>query len=104
MLVFNLTDRPIAYRNRTIPPEGQFDFKDMEFVPDRDKALEKSKILSFGSRPSWWRSSKPSALTVAQVEATKVRPVEAAIVLPVTDEVAVEEKVEFGFHKKKNRY
>lgn len=103
MLVFNLTDRPIAYRNRTIPPEGQFDFKDMDFVPDRDKALEKSKILSFGSRPSWWRSSKPAALTVAQVEAAT--PKTASLeVASFSTEVQLEERVELGYSKKKNRY
>lgn len=69
MLVFNLTNKPIVYRNRTIPAEGSFDYKDMGFVPDRDKALAKAKILAFGSRPPLWQSAEPAPMTTADAVA-----------------------------------
>ena len=69
MLVFNLTNQPIVYRNRTIPAEGSFDYQDMSFVPDRDKALAQAKVLAFGSRPSTWLSSQPAPMSTAQAVA-----------------------------------
>lgn len=54
MKVFNLTDQIVDYRGKVIPPYGSEEY-DITFIPDRDRALEKNGILSFGALPKWWR-------------------------------------------------
>ncbi len=92
MLVFNLTNRPLVYRKRTIPPEGSFDFKDLEHVPARDKALEQAGVLSFGSRP---KAKKPAKAVLPPVAAPVVLPPQPVVYkLEAFEELKVEEKVE----------
>lgn len=106
MLVFNLTNQPLVFRKRTIPPEGSFDFKDMTFVPGRDKALEQAGVLSFGSRPKGWKSAKAVPAPVTLVTLPPVMlidpvTVKEAVLEAPREEVKVEEKVDFGVKKKK---
>jgi hypothetical protein len=54
MKVFNLTDQRVDYRGKLIQPYGSEEY-DLTFIPDRDRALEKNGILSFGALPKWWR-------------------------------------------------
>lgn len=102
MLVYNLTTHPIVYRDRTLSPEGSFDFKDMKFIPERDQALVKAGVLSFGSRPKGWKPFKPAPPAAIPVP-TAVPVVQKAKAVETlsAEEVAVEEKVDFGVKKKK---
>jgi hypothetical protein len=59
MRVFNLTTKTVDYRGKNIGPNGSFeDYPDMTFIPDRDKALEGQRVLSFGKLPYWWEAEK----------------------------------------------
>lgn len=59
MRVFNLTEKPLDYRGRTIPPDGGYlDFPDMDFIPDRDLRLQQERILSFGRLPHWFETQR----------------------------------------------
>lgn len=75
MLVFNLTAQELNYKGRKIPPNGgslNYPELDKGFIPDRDRALEKKKVLAFGSLPYWWKLSqkvKSETLTRIQVNA-----------------------------------
>jgi hypothetical protein len=61
--VYNLTDQPLEYRGRTLPPlGGSFDFQELDsFVPDRDKELAKNKVVSFDTLPQWWKDQRRQA-------------------------------------------
>jgi hypothetical protein len=73
MLVYNLTQRPVVYKGKPIPPDGgSLEFGDMDFIPTRDRDLETAKILSFGSLPRWWTAAKASK--AAQVTAVVTKP------------------------------
>lgn len=68
MRVFNLTERYIDYRGKVLKPFGSDNYPDMDYVPTRDLALQKSKVLAFGSLPKGWvkpphvpRPAKPPA-------------------------------------------
>jgi hypothetical protein len=85
--VFNLTKSRLDFRGRVIPADGGFlDYPELDtFIPDRDKALARSGIISFGTIPPAWQAAKAQRI----VEAAK------AIVAPaqrpsikVSDEVA----------------
>ena len=55
MLVFNLTDKPLNYRGILLGADGgSHDFRDMEFIPNRDLLLERKRVLAFGTLPDWW--------------------------------------------------
>lgn len=55
MRVFNLTPKPLDYRGVQLAANGgSHDFRDMAFVPNRDRALVEKKILSFGNLPQWF--------------------------------------------------
>lgn len=59
MRVYNLTDRPIEYRGRTIQPSGGFvEFHDLTFIPDRDLKLQTDKVLAFGVLPTWFETKQ----------------------------------------------
>jgi hypothetical protein len=59
MRVFNLSSKTIDYRGKHISPGGGYeDYPDMTFVPDRDLALESSRVLAFGKLPNWWLVEK----------------------------------------------
>lgn len=59
MRVFNLTEKPLDYRGRTIPRDGGFiDFPDMTFIPDRDLRLQTERILAFGKLPAWFETQQ----------------------------------------------
>ena len=57
MRVFNLTSHPLAFRQKVIPPSGAFlEFPELDqFVPTRERALEKAKVIAFGTLPADWR-------------------------------------------------
>lgn len=55
MLVYNLTEAELNYKGKKIPPNGgSVNMPDLTFIPDRDRALESSKVLAFGKLPKWW--------------------------------------------------
>lgn len=89
MLVFNLTHSPISFRKRVIPPNGgSLEFPELnEFIPDRDKALEKAKVLSFGSLPKWWVSKKKEEAAKAAV-----KPALKNALVSISDSVEVQDK------------
>ena len=58
MLVFNLTQKDLIYRGRSIPPNGgslNYPELDKGQVPARDRKLEKAHVLAFGILPFWWK-------------------------------------------------
>jgi hypothetical protein len=73
MLVFNLTRGPVKYRRVQLPPNGgSFNFKDMTYVPTRDRKLVMAKVLAFGALPQWWIDKRNAELLGAQVNAEKM--------------------------------
>lgn len=110
MRVFNLTDQRVDYKGRTLPPYGSEEF-DLSFIPDRDRGLEKAKILAFGALPKNWHRPKPPpepvpAKMVAERTPEKTVQVWAAEKLEVAEEAKVEPKVEEKqeFFKKNKKY
>ena len=75
MLVFNLTDKTLVYRRRTLTPNGgSFNFLDLRVVPLRDQKLAQGKnaILAFGTLPPSWvlqQAQKKEAQQAAQKRA-----------------------------------
>ena len=70
MLVYNLLNQPLDFKGRTIPPNGgSVDFPGLAFIPDRDRELEKGRVLAFGSLPYWWlqqQAAKNSSVPVTE--------------------------------------
>ncbi len=54
MKVFNLTDKNVVYRGKTLKPYEAGDFPYLSYIPDRDMKLQHSKILAFGKLPKGW--------------------------------------------------
>ena len=74
MRVYNVSSKVISYRGKDLFPGASINFPELdEFLPDRDKELEKKKLLAFGSLPNWYLIDKE---TKAQKAAAK--PVPAA--------------------------
>lgn len=70
MLVFNLTDFPLIYRNRTLPANGgSYDFPELGLpLSDRDSKLVFKKVISIGALPKWFkRESKVEAVQTLPV-------------------------------------
>jgi hypothetical protein len=75
--VYNLTDKDLLFHKKSIPPNGgSQNYPELDppkgFIPDRDRELEKKKVVAFGTLPYWWKlqqSVKKGPLTRAQVEA-----------------------------------
>jgi len=73
MFVFNLTQHDVVYKGKKIPPNGgSLEFRDMDFIPTRDRELEAAKVLSFGALPRWWTSAR----------AAKTVPMTAVVIKP----------------------
>lgn len=101
MRVFNLTDQPLVYGGRTISPYGSEEVS-IDFIPNRDLALQKAGVLSFGSLPKGWSKPRPKpdpAPPVVPVEAPKTEAVEPPV--PERLDSAVLEKLDPSFKKKK---
>jgi hypothetical protein len=65
MRVFNLTEKALVYRRRTLPPNGgSFDFLDLRIVPLRDQklAIGPNAVLAFGNLPDWWLMNRQQKL------------------------------------------
>lgn len=97
MKVFNLTDKPIEYRGRSIPANGgSIEYADLSFIPNRDMRLVEKRVLSFGDLPNWWLSQraeqakKPAPKPAAQAQPVK-KPEKAYV--SVADKVAVQDEV-----------
>lgn len=83
MLVFNISDQDVVYRGHKLSANGGCrDFKDLTFVPDRDRSNTR---LAFGSLPQGWEPAKP----VVEEPVSKV-------VLAVSDEVKVSDDLKYG--------
>lgn len=83
MRVFNLTDQSLVYGGRTIAPYGSEEVA-IDFIPNRDLALQKAGVLSFGSLPKGWTKPqpKPSPLENPQVVKEVVAAFKAALDAP----------------------
>lgn len=106
MRVFNLTDQRVDYKGRTIAPYGSDEF-DLSFIPDRDRGLEKARILAFGALPKNWRRPQPPpepvpVKMVAERQAPKTVAVVATEEVKVSEDTAVKvEDRQEHFKKKK---
>lgn len=98
MLIFNLTQQPIEYRGRTIPPNGGSIDLPLTFVPDRDRKLEEAKKLSFGRLPGWWHLEQQMKTVLPPVAPAPRKTVRVA------DEPAVAEQVKPVFEKATKRF
>ena len=82
MKVFNLTSKPLDYRGVVLSPNGgSHDYRDMSYVPSRDRTLVEKKIISFGNLPQWWldeQDLKRHHMRMADKEA-KVLPLPTAV-------------------------
>lgn len=95
MFVYNLTQSPVVYKGKPIPPNGgSLEFRDMDFIPTRDRELETAKVLSFGSLPRWWKSK-----TAPKVEAAQPAPKQKVFITMETP-VDVTEKTMPSYKKK----
>lgn len=107
MRVFNLTDKSIDYRGKTMGPYGHSDHPDLvdlSMVPTRDLAMQKAGMLAFGVLPTSWKKPEPVAppappappakkVEVKLTEAVKVEATAAkAEVMPAPAEVKDESK------------
>lgn len=95
MKVFNLTDKPIEYRGRSIPANGgSLEYADLSFIPNRDMRLVEKRVLSFGDLPNWWLSlrAEMARKPAPKPAPTKAKPAEKAYV-SVADKVAVQDEV-----------
>lgn len=67
MLVFNLTASVLDFHGKPLAPNGgSANFPELDsFIPDRDKALEKARKISFRALPPWFgaptKEKKPKA-------------------------------------------
>jgi len=92
--VFNLTDKHVDYRGRTMPGYGMSEHADLKHVPDRDLALQDAGILAFGSLPKGWSKPEPvpeptpDELAMKEVPAKK-----ASDVVKLEETVKVEVKI-----------
>jgi hypothetical protein len=65
MRVYNLSERELVYKSKTIPPNGgSAEFPGLSFIPDRDKA---NKCLAFGSLPRGWKAKTVPVVVVKPV-------------------------------------
>lgn len=89
MIVFNLTDNPLQFHGKTIPANGgSVDIKGLKFIPDRDRKLEKDRVLAFGFLPRWFLVQQELKRLAAQVaDAKKGVDALAAVIQPVLKEV-----------------
>lgn len=105
MKVFNLTPQSLVYGGRTIPPYGSEEIA-VAFIPNRDLALQKAGVLSFGSLPSDWKKPEPKPDPVQQT-APVGEPIKAELNSPVVlretfpEEVQIADKLDMSFKKKK---
>lgn len=98
MKVYNLTNKHLDYRGKTMGPYGMSDHPDLKFVPNRDLAMAEAGMLAFGSLPKGW--SRPAPVpepTPAEVAAAAKKPVVMAKkpvdVIKVDETVKVEVKI-----------
>lgn len=80
MRVFNLTKQQVEYRGKIIPAEGSLDLG-ITFIPDRDRMLEKMRVLAFGELPSWYvlQRQVDESRQVMPVKLTVVEDVQAPV-------------------------
>jgi hypothetical protein len=95
--VFNLTDQTLVYGGRSIAPYGSEEVA-IDFIPNRDLALQKAGVLSFGSLPKGWSKPEPKPDPVRPVETPKAAPIEVPLLI---EEPAPQEKLDNSFKKKK---
>jgi hypothetical protein len=96
--VFNLTNKHIDYRGKTMGPYGMSDHPDLKHVPTRDLAMAEAGTLAFGSLPKGWKkpepTPEPTPAEKAAVGKKKVEPAKKAIDVVKLEETAkVEVKV-----------
>ena len=102
MKVFNLTDKPIEYRGRSIPANGgSLEYADLSFIPNRDMRLVEKRVLSFGDLPNWWLSMRAEKQKISAPPPKPVQKASVSVVEKVTvrDEVKFEPKTEKQYRK-----
>lgn len=70
MRVYNLTNKEFLFRKQSIPPGGGYrDYPELDSgIPEIDRPLVESKMLSFGSLPpSWNKRSKVSKKATSEL-------------------------------------
>lgn len=79
MKVFNLTDKHIDYRGKTMRAYGSEEYPDLVHVPNRDLLLQEEGLLAFGKLPKGWEKPQPKAVVeVAPAAPVVAAPVDAA--------------------------
>jgi len=60
MRVYNLTDQILAFRKKTLAPNGGYEeFPELDgFIPDRDRELATKKVIAFRELPTWWKNQR----------------------------------------------
>jgi hypothetical protein len=92
MRVFNLSSQFVDYRGRNIPPNGYYDFPGLTHIPDRDRALERSRILAFGKLPQWWLLEQELKLVPEQAKSVTDQPKPLAVAKRLEDVVVASEE------------
>lgn len=73
MLVYNLTNKALSFRGRTIPPSGGYlDYPELnQFIPNKDKDLATKKVISFEALPKWFLVKKKQELESKKAQVKK---------------------------------
>jgi len=105
--VFNLTPQSLVYRGRSIPPYGSEEIA-VAFIPNRDLALQKAGVLSFGSLPNGWKPPEPKPEPLQQAATLLKEFIKAELAAPgilreafPAEEVQIADKLDTSFKKKK---
>lgn len=93
MKVFNLTERHIDYRGKTMGPYGSSDHPDLKHVPARDLAMAESGMLAFGSLPKGWKKPEPVVAPAPVVEKKVLEAKKPADVVKLEETTKVEVKI-----------
>lgn len=69
MRVYNLTNKEFFFRKQSIPAGGGYrDYPELDKgIPEIDRPLVESKMLSFGSLPRWWQKKADRPIASPQV-------------------------------------
>ena len=107
MRVFNLTDQTLVYGGRSIAPYGSEEVA-IDFIPNRDLALQKAGVLSFSSLPKGWSKPEPKPDPLQRAGTLLKEFIKEELAAPgllrealPAEEVQIADKLDTSFKKKK---
>ncbi len=98
VLVFNLTDNDLTFRNRVIPKNGgSLNYAELDvFMSNRDRKLVERRVIALGGLPKWWKVQRAALASmntkVALTELPSELPTEPLETVTIQDSVIVKKK------------